>query len=77
MRLGAPDQWAHYAALKGAIDVLTVGLSREVGCDGIRVNAVSPGYTRTNPRREEVILARFEQMRHEVPSPSSRVATRS
>ena len=67
VRLGSPDQWIHYAALKGAIDVLTVGLAREVGPEGIRVNAVSPGYTLTDPGREAEIMARFEAMRHEVP----------
>lgn len=67
VRMGAPNQWTHYAALKGALDVLTAGLSRELGHEGIRVNAVSPGYTRTDPGREEEIVARFERMRHEVP----------
>jgi NAD(P)-dependent dehydrogenase (short-subunit alcohol dehydrogenase family) len=41
--LGGAGEWVHYAASKGAIDTLTVGLAREVGAEGIRVNAVRPG----------------------------------
>ncbi|WP_055568790.1 SDR family NAD(P)-dependent oxidoreductase [Streptomyces atriruber] len=41
--LGAPGEYVHYAAAKGAVDTMTVGLSKEVARDGIRVNAVSPG----------------------------------
>ncbi len=67
VKLGSPDQWIHYAATKGAIDVLTNGLAREVGNEGIRVNALSPGYTMTDPAHEEAILDRFDAMRHEVP----------
>lgn len=42
-RLGGAGEWIHYAASKGAINSFTVGLAREVGAEGIRVNAVSPG----------------------------------
>jgi NAD(P)-dependent dehydrogenase (short-subunit alcohol dehydrogenase family) len=42
-KLGSPGEWVHYAASKGAIDTYTIGLAREVGPDGIRVNAVRPG----------------------------------
>ncbi len=65
--LGSPNQWADYAALKSAIDTFTRGFAREVGPQGIRVNAVAPGYTLTDPAREKEIVARFEGMRHEVP----------
>ncbi|BAK65888.1 SDR-family protein [Sphingobium sp. SYK-6] len=40
---GSPNEWVWYAASKGGIDSLTLGLAREVGIEGIRVNAVSPG----------------------------------
>jgi len=46
-RLGSPGEYVDYAASKGAIDTLTVGLAREVAEDGIRVNAVRPGVIRT------------------------------
>lgn len=46
-RLGGPAQFVDYAASKGAIDSLTIGLSREVAADGIRVNAVAPGIIAT------------------------------
>lgn len=41
--LGAPGEYVWYAASKGAIDALTIGLSREVAAEGIRVNSVAPG----------------------------------
>ena len=46
-RLGAPAEYVDYAAAKGAIDTLTLGLARELGPDGIRVNAVRPGVVLT------------------------------
>lgn len=42
-RLGSPHQYVDYAAAKGAIDVFTLGLAREVAAEGVRVNAVRPG----------------------------------
>ena len=46
-RLGSPFEYVDYAASKGAIDTFTVGLSKEVAAQGIRVNAVRPGYIDT------------------------------
>jgi len=46
-RLGSPGEYVDYAASKGAIDTMTIGLSREVALEGIRVNAVRPGFIYT------------------------------
>ena len=44
---GSPNEYVHYAAAKGAIDTMTIGLAREVARDGIRVNAVNPALIET------------------------------
>ncbi|MET9359528.1 SDR family oxidoreductase [Streptomyces sp. NPDC006632] len=46
--LGGPGDYVHYAASKAATDALTIGLSKELGPDGIRVNAVAPGIIDTD-----------------------------
>lgn len=67
-RRGGPNQWVDYAALKGGIDVFTNGLAREVAAEGIRVNAVAPGYVLTDMAVEGGIAARFEEaLKGEVP----------
>lgn len=53
-RTGAPGVFIHYAATKGALDVFTTGLAKEVGRDGIRVNGVRPGYVRTEMYEEDL-----------------------
>ncbi|MFF9286362.1 SDR family NAD(P)-dependent oxidoreductase [Streptomyces griseosporeus] len=45
--LGSPGEYVHYAATKAAVDTLTLGLAKELGPDGIRVNAVAPGVVDT------------------------------
>ena len=47
-RLGSPGQYVDYAASKAGIDILTLGLAREVATEGIRVNAVRPGIIDTD-----------------------------
>jgi NAD(P)-dependent dehydrogenase (short-subunit alcohol dehydrogenase family) len=46
-RVGSPNMYIDYAASKGAIDTLTLGLSKEVATEGVRVNCVRPGIVRT------------------------------
>ncbi len=50
--LGAPGERVHYAASKGAIDALTLGLGRELAGEGVRVNAVRPGLIDTDMNRQ-------------------------
>lgn len=47
-RLGSPNEYVDYAASKGALDTFTVGLAKEVAGEGVRVNAVRPGYIHTD-----------------------------
>lgn len=44
---GSPGLYVHYAASKAAVDAMTLGLATEVAAEGIRVNAVAPGITKT------------------------------
>ena len=46
-RIGSPNEYIDYAATKGAIDTLTLGLAKEVAEENIRVNAVRPGIIHT------------------------------
>jgi NAD(P)-dependent dehydrogenase (short-subunit alcohol dehydrogenase family) len=47
-RLGSPAEYVDYASSKGAIDTMTIGLSKELAAEGIRVNAVRPGLINTD-----------------------------
>jgi len=49
--LGSPGEFVHYAASKGAINTMTIGLAKEVAREGIRVNAVEPGLVDTDMQR--------------------------
>lgn len=66
-RLGAPDEYVDYAASKGAVDTLTVGLAKEVAGDGIRVNGVRPGVIYTDIHASGGEPDRVERVRAGVP----------
>jgi NAD(P)-dependent dehydrogenase (short-subunit alcohol dehydrogenase family) len=66
-RLGAPGQYVDYAAAKGAIDVFTLGLAKEVGAEGVRVNAVRPGLIETEIHASGGQPDRARQLAHQVP----------
>jgi len=66
-RLGAPGQYVDYAASKGAIDAMTIGLAKEVGAEGIRVNAVRPGLIETEIHASGGLPDRVRELQHQVP----------
>ena len=65
-RLGGLPGLAPYAATKGAVESFTKGLATEVGPEGIRVNAVAPGFTATDMNRDQLadasVRTRIEAM---------------
>lgn len=66
--IGSPNEYVWYAASKGAIDSLTLGLSKELAPDGIRVNSVAPGMTMTEiHERSTQDAARLERIRPNIP----------
>jgi NAD(P)-dependent dehydrogenase (short-subunit alcohol dehydrogenase family) len=66
-RLGAPQEYVDYAASKGAVDTLTVGLAREVAAEGIRVNAVRAGIIRTDIHASGGEASRVERLAQAIP----------
>jgi NAD(P)-dependent dehydrogenase (short-subunit alcohol dehydrogenase family) len=65
---GSPNEYVWYAASKGAIDSLTLGLSKELAPDGIRVNSVAPGMTMTEiHERSTEDAGRVERIRPNIP----------
>ncbi|ECF6074074.1 TPA: SDR family oxidoreductase [Serratia marcescens] len=66
-RLGAPHEYVDYAASKGALDTLTIGLSLEVAGQGIRVNAVRPGFIYTDMHADGGEAARVDRVKDNLP----------
>jgi len=66
-RLGAPGEYVDYAASKGAVDTLTVGLAKEVAEEGIRVNGVRPGVIYTEIHASGGEPGRVERVKDAVP----------
>jgi NAD(P)-dependent dehydrogenase (short-subunit alcohol dehydrogenase family) len=66
-RLGAPGQYVDYAASKGAIDAMTIGLAKEVAAEGVRVNAVRPGLIETDIHASGGLPHRVRDLAHQVP----------
>jgi NAD(P)-dependent dehydrogenase (short-subunit alcohol dehydrogenase family) len=66
-RTGSPDEYVDYAASKGAIDAFTLGLSKEVAAEGIRVNAVRPGFIYTGIHASGGEPGRVDRLRDSIP----------
>ncbi len=66
-RIGSPNEFIDYAASKGAIDAMTLGLSKEVASQGIRVNAVRPGLIHTDIHASSGQPDRVERLQGQVP----------
>jgi NAD(P)-dependent dehydrogenase (short-subunit alcohol dehydrogenase family) len=66
-RLGSAGEYVDYAASKGAIDTLTVGLSQEVAAEGIRVNAVRPGFIYTDMHASGGEPGRVDRIKDSLP----------
>ncbi|WP_127131140.1 SDR family oxidoreductase [Pseudoflavitalea rhizosphaerae] len=66
-RLGSPDEYVDYAASKGAIDTFTIGLSKEVAAEGIRVNAVRPGLIYTDIHADGGERGRVDRLKASLP----------
>ncbi|HEX5128174.1 MAG TPA: SDR family oxidoreductase [Usitatibacter sp.] len=66
-RLGSPGEYIDYAASKGAIDTLTIGLAKEVAEEGIRVNSVRPGVIHTDIHAAGGEPGRVERVKNAVP----------
>lgn len=65
--LGSATEYIDYAASKGAVDTLTIGLANEVANEGIRVNAVRPGLIETDIHASGGNPDRVAKLKHNIP----------
>ncbi|HWE53129.1 MAG TPA: SDR family oxidoreductase [Bryobacteraceae bacterium] len=66
-RSGSPGEYIDYAASKGALDTMTIGLAREVAEEGIRVNGVRPGFIYTDMHARGGEAGRVDRVKVQVP----------
>ena len=66
-RTGSPNEYVDYAAAKGAVDTFTIGLAKEVAAEGIRVNAVRPGFIYTDIHASGGEPGRVDRVKEMVP----------
>lgn len=66
-KTGSPSEYIDYAASKGAIDTFTIGLSKEVADEGIRVNGVRPGFIYTDIHAAGGEPGRIERLKNGIP----------
>ncbi|MDN3725134.1 SDR family oxidoreductase [Aequorivita sp. SDUM287046] len=66
-RTGAPFEYIDYAASKGAVDSLTIGLAKELADENIRVNAVRPAFIHTDIHLTGGEPNRIERIRETIP----------
>ncbi len=66
-RLGSPGEYVDYAASKGALDTMTIGLAKEVAAEGIRVNGVRPGIIHTDIHANGGDPGRVERLKEYIP----------
>lgn len=66
-RTGSPNEYTDYAASKAALDAMTIGLSKEVAADGIRVNGVRPGFIYTDIHASGGEPGRVDRLKELIP----------
>ncbi|MGI4813868.1 MAG: SDR family oxidoreductase [Janthinobacterium lividum] len=66
-QMGSPNEYVDYAATKGAVETMTIGLSKEVARDGIRVNGVRPGHIYTDIHASGGEPGRVDRLKSTIP----------